>query len=177
MLWSSSQYFGGLGLWQYSRPAIIDGHMWRVLSGHFVHLNSTHLAMNALGLMAIVSVWGSRLGGARPLWLSIGISLGISLSLWWSEPQLLYYAGASGVLHGLFVAGIVLAHDLSLRFRLLAAAALIGKLITETQFNTGSAELIGAPVIHAAHQWGAAWGGLLAIGYAAYAARLNPRRR
>ena len=155
-------------LWDYSRPAISDGQVWRVLSGHFVHLNSTHLAMNALGLMAIVSVWGSALGGARPLWLSIGISLGLSLSLWWSEPQLQHYAGASGVLHGLFASGIVLAHDLSLRFRLIAAAALIGKLIAETQFNTGSAELIGAPVIHAAHQWGAAWGALLAGGYVAF---------
>ncbi len=126
--------------------------------------------MNSLGLLAIVSVWGQALRGARPVWLSLGIGLGISLGLWIGEPQLQHYAGASGVLHGLFAAGIVLAHDLSPRFRLMAAAALLAKLIAETQFNTGSAELIGAPVIHAAHQWGAVCGALLTSAYVAFTA-------
>ncbi len=168
MIWITTQYIGGLAQWDYSRPAILDGQFWRALSGHFVHLNTTHLLMNALGLLGIVSVFGEALRLARPLLLSIGIALGISLALWLSEPQLIHYAGASGVLHGLFAAGIILAHDLNLRFRLMAAAALIAKLIAETQFNTGSAELIGAPVIHAAHQWGALWGAVLASAYVAF---------
>ena len=174
VIWVSTQYLGGPTLWDYSRPAIIDGQMWRVLSGHFVHLNTTHLLMNSLGLLGIVSVFGPTLSMARPLVLSIGIALGISLALWLSEPQLIHYAGASGVLHGLFAAGIVLAHDLSPRFRLLAAAALIAKLIAETQFNTGSAELIGAPVIHAAHQWGAGLGCVLALSMAWLSTRQKP---
>ncbi len=170
MIWVTMQYIGGLAQWDYSRPAILDGQFWRVLSGHFVHLNTTHLLMNALGLLGIVSVFGEALSLARPLLLSLGIAIGISLALWLSEPQLIHYAGASGVLHGLFAAGIILAHDLSARFRLVAAAALIAKLFFETQFNTGSAELIGAPVIHAAHQWGAVWGTFLASAYAAFTA-------
>jgi len=170
VIWVSSQYLGGPALWDYSRSAITDGQVWRVLSGHFVHLNTTHLLMNSLGLLGIVAVWGTALNGARPLWLSMSIGLGISVSLWLGEPQLQHYAGASGVLHGLFAAGIILARDLDLRFRLFAGAALIAKLIAETQFNTGSAELIGAPVIHAAHQWGALWGAVLASAYVAVTA-------
>ncbi|HES75478.1 MAG TPA: rhombosortase [bacterium] len=173
-LWCITQYAGGTALWDYSRPAIQHGQFWRLLSGHFVHLNSAHLALNALGLLAILSVWGKALGEAGPLLLSGAIALGISLALWLNEPQLIHYAGASGVLHGLFAAGIVLAHDASPRFRLAAAAALLAKLVAETQFNTGSAELIGAPVIHAAHQWGAVFGTLFAT---AYAALLHRRRR
>jgi rhomboid family GlyGly-CTERM serine protease len=168
VIWISTQYGGGPALWDYSRAAITDGQLWRVLSGHFVHLNTTHLLMNSLGLLGIVGVWGTALNGARPLWLSTSIGLGISVSLWLGEPQLQHYAGASGVLHGLFAAGIILAHDLNLRFRLMAAAALIAKLIAETQFNTGSAELIGAPVIHAAHQWGTLWGAVLASAYVTF---------
>jgi len=170
VIWGLAQYVGGPALWDYSRAAISDGQLWRLLSGHFVHLNTTHLLMNSLGLLAIVSVFGQALGGARPVWLSISIGLGISLGLWFGEPQLQLYAGASGVVHGLFAAGIVLAHDLSMRFRLVAAAALMAKLILETQFNTGSAEMIGALVIHAAHQWGALWGAVLASAYVAFAA-------
>lgn len=176
VIWILTQYVGGPALWDYSRSAITDGQLWRVLSGHFVHLNTTHLLMNSLGLLGIVSVWGAALHGARPLWLSIGIGLGISLSLWLAEPQLQHYAGASGVLHGLFAAGIVLAHDLSPRFRLVAAAALLAKLIAETQFNTGSAELIGAPVIHGAHQWGALWGFALASIYTVFVFAAARRR-
>lgn len=171
LIWVSTQYLGGPMLWDYSRSAIIDGQVWRVLSGHFVHINTTHLLMNSLGLLGIVSVFGQTLSSARPLVLSIVIALGISLALWLTEPQLIHYAGASGVLHGLFAAGIVLAHDLSVRLRLVAAAALIAKLIGETQFNTGSAELIGAPVIHAAHQWGAGLGCILALGLAWFSTR------
>lgn len=174
MIWVMTQYLGGAAQWDYARPAILDGQLWRVLSGHFVHLNTTHLVMNALGLLGIVSLFGEALSLARPLWLSIGIALGISLALWFSEPQLIHYAGASGVLHGLFAAGIVLARDVSLRFRLLAAAALVAKLIAETQFNTGSAELIGAPVIHAAHQWGAGLGCILALGMTCFFGKKAP---
>ena len=138
-----------------------------MFSAHFVHLNSVHLAMNALGLFAIVSVWGSALAGWRTLWLSLLLAPMISIALWLSEPQLQHYAGASGVLHGLFAAGLILAFDMRLRWRLLAALGLCSKLWLETQFNTGSAALIGAPVIHAAHQWGALFGGITATAYAA----------
>ena len=164
-LWIVLQYCGGLPWWEYSRPELQAGQLWRLWSAHFVHLNDTHLAMNALGLLAIVSVWGSALRGWRTLVLSLWIAPMISLALWLTEPQLAFYAGASGVLHGLFAAGIILARDIHPSWRGLAAVLLAVKLIGETQFNTGSAALIGAPVIHAAHQWGALFGALAASAY------------
>ena len=167
LIWPALQYIGGPTWWDFSRPAIDAGQCWRMFSAHFVHLNSVHLAMNALGLFAIVSVWGSALAGWRTLWLSLLLAPMISIALWLSEPQLQHYAGASGVLHGLFAAGLILAFDMRLRWRLLAALGLCSKLWLETQFNTGSAALIGAPVIHAAHQWGALFGGITATAYAA----------
>jgi rhomboid family GlyGly-CTERM serine protease len=167
-LWCALQYAGGPILWDYARPAIAEGQYWRLLSAHFVQLNTAHLVLNLLGLLAVLGVWGEALCGARPLVLSIGMALGISLGLWFGTPHLLHYAGASGVLHGLFAAGIVLADKLGWRLRAFAALGLTAKLIAETQFNTGSADLIGAPVIHEAHQWGAFFGLLLAGAYAGF---------
>ena len=162
-LWCTLQYLGGPAWWDYARQDILSGQVWRLLSAHFVHLNTTHLLLNGLGLLAVLAVWGEALRGARPLLLAVGMALGISLGLWFNEPQLVHYAGASGVLHGLFAAGMVLTRDIGTGWRALAALGLAAKLVAETQLNTGSAELIGAPVIHAAHQWGALWGVILAL--------------
>jgi rhomboid family GlyGly-CTERM serine protease len=172
-LWLVLQYAGGPMLWDYARPAIAEGEYWRLLSAHFVQLNTAHLVLNLLGLLAVLGVWGDVLRGIRPMILAVGIALGISLGLWFNETALQHYAGASGVLHGLFAAGIVLARRLDWRLRLLAAIGLIAKLVAETQFNTGSAALIGAPVIHASHQWGALFGALIAGLYTGF----SPRRR
>lgn len=162
-LWVALQALGGPSVWDYAPTKIANGELWRALSAHFVHLNPAHLALNVLGLLAVVSVWHEALRGMRPLWLAVLMGLGISLGLSLSEPHLMRYAGASGVLHGLFAAGAVLSSNIAMYWRGLALLGLVGKLLLETQFPTGSSALIGAPVIHAAHQWGALSGFVLAI--------------
>lgn len=164
-VWVALQALGGPSVWEYAPVKIANGEIWRVLSAHFVHLNTAHLALNALGLLAIISVWHGALRGMRPLWWAVPMGLGISLGLSLSEPHLMHYAGASGVLHGLFAAGAVLSNNIAMYWRGLALLGLVGKLVLETQFPTGSSALIGAPVIHAAHQWGALSGFVLAVAW------------
>ncbi|MEW6764303.1 MAG: rhombosortase [Pseudomonadota bacterium] len=150
-------------MWGFDRPEIGDGQVWRLLTAHFVHLNGTHLALNLLGLTGILLVWGQALGEARVLAAAfVGSACMASLGLWFMSPELVFYAGASGAVHGMFAAGCVLATRLGPIFRLVAALGLLLKLVTEVNFNTGTAELIGAPVIHASHQWGALGGVMIA---------------
>ena len=158
-LWGTLQALGGPALWGYERQAIGDGQVWRLLTGQLVHLNAVHLALNLLGLAGVMAVWAREL--TPPLTL-LGMVLGsactVGLGLWLLAPEVAWYAGASGALHGLFTAGIVLATRASLGLRAAAALGLLLKLVVEAHLDTGSAELIGAPVIHAAHQLGALGG-------------------
>ncbi|MFZ5537738.1 MAG: rhombosortase [Pseudomonadota bacterium] len=158
-LWCVLQALGGPALWGYDRQAIGDGQVWRLLSGQFVHLNAVHLVLNLLGLAGVMAVWVRELTPPLTfLAMVLGSAGAVGLGLWWLVPEVAWYAGASGVLHGLFAAGIVLATRASSELRAAAALGLLLKLVVEAHLDTGSAELIGAPVIHAAHQLGALGG-------------------
>ncbi len=162
-LWGLLQWFGGPATWGFDRSMITDDQPWRLLTAHLVHLNPTHLALNLLGLAGVLAVWGQDLRGVRLPVLFLISAATVSAGLWWTRPELLHYAGASGAVHGLFAAGIVLAHSAGTGLRLIAAALLLLKLGLEPHFGGGAAELIGAPVIHAAHPYGALGGGLTAL--------------
>jgi len=155
------QALGGPAYWGYDRQAIEQGQVWRLLTGQLVHLNAAHLALNLLGLAAVMAVWGRELARAHTLsGIFLGSALAVALGLWFGKTNLAWYAGASGALHGLFAAGVVLAASADRRLRAVAALGLLLKLVLEAHVNTGTAGLIGAPVIHAAHQFGAL-GGLI----------------
>lgn len=165
-LWGTLQALGGPALWGYERQAIGDGQVWRLLTGQLVHLNAMHLALNLLGLAGVMAVWGQTL--ARPavlLDMILGSTIAVALGLWFLAPQVSWYAGASGALHGLFMAGIVLATETGRALRTAAALGLLLKLALEAHTGTGSAGLIGAPVIHAAHQFGAFGGVVSALAW------------
>ncbi|MGK0674485.1 MAG: rhombosortase, partial [Halothiobacillaceae bacterium] len=165
-LWATLQALGGPATWGYERQAIEDGQVWRLLTGQLVHLNAIHLALNLLGLAGVMAVWGREL--ARPtvlLGMFLGSALAVGLGLWFLEASIDWYAGASGALHGLFAAGIVLATRINRMPQAVAALGLLLKLVLEAHLNTGSAELIGAPVIHTAHQLGACGGVVSALAW------------
>ncbi len=91
----------------FDRGGLAQGQWWRLLTGNFVHLGWYHWFLNALGVVVLVllcpevlpwPVWLRRL-----LWLSLGMTLG--LYLW--VPRLYNYVGLSGVIHGLFVLGLM----------------------------------------------------------------------
>jgi len=92
-------------LFCYDRSAINDGQLWRLLSGHFIHLSWSHLGINLAGLMflwLLVRAWVT----SKELLLSIFFSgLMISLCLLALNREILQYAGFSGILHGLWIVG------------------------------------------------------------------------
>jgi rhomboid family GlyGly-CTERM serine protease len=93
----------------FERPAIAAGQWWRLLSAHFVHLDLEHAVLNSLGL---VLMWALFARDYSPLrWLAIYLvsASAVSLGLWLGNPELQWYVGASGALHGVMTAG-TLAH-------------------------------------------------------------------
>jgi len=93
-------------LWK--RVQIADGQAWRWISGHFVHLSTRHCLSNLLGLFVICDYVWDELGLAEAFVLSVWTAAGTSLMLWWLAPAIQWYAGLSGLLHGLW-AGCALA--------------------------------------------------------------------
>lgn len=148
---------------QYQAQAIHNGEWWRLITGNFVHLGTGHLVMNLLGLALIWSLLRESFSILAWIIITITSTLAVSLGLLFLSPEIHWYVGLSGLLHGIFVAGLIggLRRGDWREATLLAAVAL--KLIWEQFFGPlpGSAEMADGPVITVAHLYGA-MGGLVA---------------
>lgn len=91
----------------YRRELIAGGEFWRLFSGHFTHLNLAHAVMNAAGLLLVSFLFVRELSRRQWWALVLGAPVFISAGLWLRQPDLLGYAGFSGVLHGLIYLGVV----------------------------------------------------------------------
>ena len=89
---------------QWQRQALVDGQYWRLITAHLVHINLRHLLVNLLGLALINVLLWDRLTRLEGLSLILISALGVSMLLFIRAPALLWYAGLSGVLHGLWAA-------------------------------------------------------------------------
>lgn len=86
---------------RYQREAISSGQFWRLFTGHFVHLNMAHALLNSSGTLLLAFFLAKDIQ-TKDWWVITLIApLVISAGLWWREPELVSYAGFSGVLHGL----------------------------------------------------------------------------
>lgn len=145
---------------RYDRPAIAAGEWWRVLSGHLVQGNLAHWALNMLGLILILIIFPDRIswrGLGAPMLLS---ALAVSGGLFFMNPEILWYVGLSGVLHGLFAA--CAARELLAGSKIFASAlALLAAKIIYEQIMGPLADtqmLTGLPVVVDAHLYGAVSG-------------------
>ncbi len=93
---------------RFERLAIIDdGQWWRLVSGHFVHLGWPHLWLNLAGCLLVWFLF--RRDFRLVQWLAGGRALSVFHGRRFSasESALQWYVGLSGLLHGLFAAGML----------------------------------------------------------------------
>jgi len=165
---------GAIDSLRYERDAVLAGEAWRLVTGHLVHADTVHLGWNLLGVL-IVGFLFARDYPPRAWLVILLVSTAVTdLGFLLLEPQLEWYVGFSGVLHGLMAAGLV-AWLRTTRDPVtwLVTALFAAKLAWEhwagaLPFTAGSLSL---PVVHEAHTYGAV-GGLLA---ALWLARRTPR--
>lgn len=148
---------------RYERGAVLDGQWWRLVTGHLVHADGAHLAWNLVGtwLVGWLFVREYTLRGWLLILFASTAAIDAGFIAW--QPQLDWYVGFSGVLHGCMAAGL-LGALLSTRdvVTIVVAVLFVAKLGWEQMmgplpFTSAS---IGLPVIHEAHTYGAV-GGLL----------------
>ncbi|MDH5502291.1 MAG: rhombosortase, partial [Gammaproteobacteria bacterium] len=141
------------------------GELWRLLTGHLAHLGWTHLLLNGAGLglvWCLVAGSLSLAGWALVVLLTIaGIDAGFLLL----RPDLAWYVGLSGLLHGLLAAGLVAGFRARPLECVVIGLGLVCKLTYEQLVGPlpGSAETAGGAVIVAAHVYGASTGTMLGI--------------
>lgn len=150
----------GLTWLRYHRDAIATGELWRLITAHLIHLNWAHLIGNLLGLAVTWLLIGKNLATPAALLVLLGAAVGCDLGLWLFHPELLWYVGLSGVLHGLLLAGAL---ALARREKLVGfgiAALVVFKLLWEQLSGPlpGSEAMIENPVVVDAHLYGAAGG-------------------
>lgn len=158
----------------YERDAILDGQVWRVLTGHLMHLGWPHVLLNLAGLALLWIIFGRLLSFERWVVALVCCAFGVSLGLLLFHPELDWYVGMSGVLHGMFVIGAIAGIRSGYRAEWLLLGLLTVKLVWEQLRGAtpATAEFVGGAVIVDAHLYGAITG--LAV---ALALRWLDRRR
>ncbi|MCG6938428.1 MAG: rhombosortase [Gammaproteobacteria bacterium] len=157
------QLFDLADSWRFNRGLVAQGDVWLLFSGHMVHLNWSHWLLNMAGL-AIVAFFFSTHASFRQ-WMTVILTSAcvISAGLWWWMPDIRYYVGLSGILHGLFLYGALREIHFYPASGYVLTAVLLAKLGWEF-FNgalPGSEEMAGGRVLTEAHLLGAIGGALV----------------
>lgn len=158
---------------RFERAAILHGDLWRLLTGNLVHLGPGHLALNLAGLALVAALAREVMPPTRVALTLLGAMLGVGLGLLWFAPDVGWYVGLSGALHGLlaWTACELLVRIHTRWLGALLTTMLVIKLAHELTVGpfAATAALAGGPVIVEAHLYGALGGvfaGLLARGVA-----------
>jgi rhomboid family GlyGly-CTERM serine protease len=145
---------------RYDRGGLESGEAWRLLTGHLVHLGWGHLWPNLVALGLIGSLFEEVLPPLEWLGAAALAALAIDAGLYFLDPQVDWYVGLSGVLHGLVACGALLLLGRGNWIGFVLAIGVATKLVWEQYmgpipFTEASA---GGPVIVAAHLYGSAGG-------------------
>lgn len=155
--------FGGDPVRQWlawSRADIATGEVWRLLTGHLLHLGWSHLALNAAGLALVWILVGDAFDPAGWGLVATASIVCMDIGFWLLSPQLQWYVGLSGLLHGLLAAGIAIGLMRRSRESQVLALLVAAKLAWEQVLGPlpGSEASSGGAVIVDAHLYGSLGG-------------------
>lgn len=152
---------------RFHREFIAQGEWWRFWSGHLVHNNTNHLLLNSAGVIVLALLKPPALSFKQFIFILISFITGISTTLWFLQPQLVWYVGLSGVLYGAFLLlGFYFLYDKDYTSGLFITICIVGKIFWDFYGTPDhkTSELIDAPVVIHAHLYGAYVALVIAIG-------------
>lgn len=149
---------------RYERAAVLGGEAWRLVTGHLVHADLRHLGWNVLGVLIVWGLFARDYTERQWLVILVASTAATSLGFLMLEPDLEWYVGFSGVLHGCMAAGLVAwlrAGRDALTW--IVTGLFVAKLAWEHAVGPlpFTAASLSIPVVHESHTYGAI-GGLLA---------------
>ncbi|MCW8108159.1 rhombosortase [Alteromonas ponticola] len=149
----------------YDRYAVQGMETWRMLSGNLVHTNGVHLLLNLAGLALLWALHGEHYYLPTFLRVFLWACVGCSIGIYFFSDNLIWYAGLSGALHGVFVWGAFKDVEKNIHSGWILLAGVALKIVYE-QTTGANAELeqwIDAAVAIDAHLYGALSGLFLFI--------------
>lgn len=135
------------------RQAVIDGELWRLISGHWVHSDGEHLVWNVAGLLVLGWLFEPLLQKRLLVVLLIG-TVGVDLAIWHALPELELYCGLSGILNSLLAAGLCqMWRETRAPLVIVTGAGAVAKIAIETLSTTAlftQSTWPSVPPVHAA---------------------------
>jgi rhomboid family GlyGly-CTERM serine protease len=77
------------------------GESWRLWTGHFVHVNAQHLALNTVASLIIYLSITDKVSAAEIFICGVTLAPILSVMLLYWHPEIIWYSGLSGLLHAL----------------------------------------------------------------------------
>jgi len=89
----------------FDRKAVLQGEVWRLVTGHWVHSDAEHALWDiaALGILSVILDKLSRV--LLIISLTLG-TFGVDIWIWYINESLAYYCGLSGILNTVFISVI-----------------------------------------------------------------------
>jgi rhomboid family GlyGly-CTERM serine protease len=157
--------FGGEP-WQMSlrfdRAGLQQGQWWRLFTGHLVHFDVRHLLLDGAGVVLVWMLFARELSPLRWLVVALVSMLAVDAGLWCFDPQIQWYVGVSGVLHGIWAAGAIAGLRRGDRTAAWLLGLLVIKLSVEQLYGPRAMEP-ALPIVTQAHIYGAVGGALVAV--------------
>lgn len=144
-----------------------QGEYWRILTANLVHFGWAHTLMNTVALVLCTVALLSEESLQKYLWLLLFCCLAVGLGIFWLNPEYNPYAGLSGAIHGLIVAGLLQTRAYPLWIKITGLVLISGKLVQENLPGyeaTDLQQLIPAAVAVESHVYGAIAGAVFALG-------------
>jgi len=144
---------------RYERIGLAHEQWWRLLTAHLVHLSLLHALLNCAGLALLWILFAREFSPRRWAWILIAACAAIDAGLWFLRPEVEWYLGASGALHGALAAGATALYRRGDAMGTVLVLLLVVKLIYEQ--HSGASVFAGSlPLVADAHLFGAL-GGLI----------------
>ncbi len=160
------QALGFDDLLDFDRPLINAGSWWLLITGHLCHLDWQHLILNNAALLIIWELFYRGYSPIKAVFEFFTLGLVISFCIYLFNPQIQWYVGLSGILHGLFVIGI--AKDIFRKnwISIVVAFGFIAKIVWEQSVGITTGFLFeNDSVLVDAHLYGAIGGLIFALAY------------
>lgn len=155
----------GYDLLAYERELVTHQQWWRLITGNFLHTNLNHLLLNSAGVALLWALHGQYFAIKTYLVYVLLLCTLTTLGIYGFAPQLHWFVGLSGALHGLFILGAYCDIRCGLKSGWLLLVGVLAKVVHEQIWGASQdiATLIDAKVAIDAHLFGSLAGLLLIV--------------
>lgn len=140
---------------------VTAGEYWRLLTGNLVHFGWLHTLMNAAALLLCVLAFFAEYSVKKFSLLLLWCCSVVGLGIYCFNPEYSPYAGLSGAIHGLIVAGLLQTRAYPMWIRVIALGLVVVKLVQENSAGyeaTDLQALLPVAVAVESHLYGAVAG-------------------